>query len=111
VSLPFAPSLVWSVETGALAPAQVVSNGPMNLSQYSAVSGNVWSNVAGTLTVASERFPGSGGLVFTVPQDATQPFFQYPFLIAMFEPFVTFTWTNGGGAAVFMRASVQALPF
>jgi hypothetical protein len=103
--------IAWSAEMAPLAPAQVVTAGPINVGQYSAVSGNVWSDVVGVLVVRQERFPGTGGLVWVVPQDLVQPFFQFPFLIAVFEPWVTFEWTNGGGAAGFMRANVQALPF
>lgn len=103
---------LWAADEGPQAPAAVFNAGPFSLAKFvnGRVAGNVFADSAGVLEVIQENLPGLGGLLFTVPQDATMPFFQYPFTIQVFAPYVTIRWTQGGGASTFLRASVTALP-
>lgn len=103
---------LWNGDQGAQAPAAVFTYGPIDLSKFlnGRVAGNVFLDAAGVFEVVQEQLPGSGGLLFSVPRDVTQPFFQYPFSIQVFAPYVTFRWTQGGGASTFLRAFVSALP-
>jgi hypothetical protein len=107
------PLGVWNLNNGALAPAGVLTSGCAALHKFlnGFVRGNLWTDAAGVLTILQERTPGGGGAVLTVPVDATvTPDFQYPFFVAIFQPFVTLTWTNGVGAATFVRTYVTATP-
>jgi hypothetical protein len=104
---------LWNLNNGALAAAGVLTSGSAALHQFlnGFVRGNLWTDAAGTLTILQERVQGAGGATITVPVDATvTPNFQYPFFVAVFQPFVTFTWTNGAGAATFVRTYVTATP-
>jgi hypothetical protein len=103
---------VWQADEGAQAPAAVFTAGPINLGKFlnGRIAGNVFSDAAGTLECLQELTPGSGGLLFTIPVDATVPAFAYPFTIQIFSPYVTMIWTQGGAPSTFLRATVAALP-
>jgi hypothetical protein len=104
---------LWNLNNGALAPAGVLTTGCFALHQFlnGFVRGNLWTDAAGTLTILQERAQGLGGPSLTVPVDASlTPNFNYDFFVAVFQPFVTITWTNGVGAATFVRAYATATP-
>lgn len=78
--------------------------------QNGRLRGNFHQDVAGTLVVEQGFTQTLMDLSWTVPQDPTQPDFQYPFDIILLEPFVRITFTNGGAVSAFFRAFVVALP-
>ena len=94
-----------------LAPAQVVT-ATYDLSNYinGRVRGNFHQDVTGVLDVFYGNDRAVMDLDFTVPQDVSQPGFQYAFDIIVIQPFCQITFTNGGGASSFFRAFVSALP-
>lgn len=75
------------------------------------VRGVAWQDVAGVLTVEQGFDAATFDNVFTVIQDAAQPNFRYPFSIIVIQPFVRFTFVNGGAPSTFFRADFSALPF
>lgn len=107
-----ATMVIWNADEGAQAPAAVFTAGPFNLGKFlnGRVQGNVFSDAPGTLLCIQELTPGSGGITLTIPIDATIPANAYPFVIALFSPYVTFVWTQGGAPSTFLRATVAALP-
>lgn len=78
--------------------------------QNGRIRGNFHQDVAGTLVIEQGFSQTLMDLSWTVPQDPTQPNFQYPFDIITIEPFVRFTFTNGPAPSTFFRAFVVALP-
>lgn len=72
--------------------------------------GNAHQDVDGDLLIEFGNSATVFDLSFTVTKDGTQPDSQYPFDVIILQPFVRVSFTNGGAAATFFRASVQALP-
>lgn len=99
---------------GPQAPAAVAFTfGPFDLSGFlnGTLRGNVHQNVAGTLLVEfAQTCAGPFDLAFTVDRCLIVPNFQYPFLIAILQPVVRISFTNGGAASTFCRAYATALP-
>ena len=107
------PLRIWSVDVGALAPAQVVLTGHFDLSKFinGSVRGSVFCDAAaGTLEIIQERIVGGASLIFSVPFDPLQPSFSFPFIVALFWPIVSFRYTNGGAPATTLEANVTATP-
>jgi hypothetical protein len=106
--------------TGINAGATAVQSGEMTMLVFGPFSvkgflngrlrGSAHQDVAGVCTVTFGLSPASMDLSWVVPQDASQPGFQYPFDIIILQPFVSVTFVNGGGAIAFFRANLQALP-
>jgi hypothetical protein len=104
---------VWNADEGALAPLAVFNTGTFNLSAFlnGHVRGNLFLPAAGAaFTIIQERVPGGGGLVFPVPIDPVHPNFNYPFLVSILSPFVTFQVTNGANAQANVIGDVTAVP-
>jgi hypothetical protein len=74
------------------------------------IRGNVHQNVAGTLDVFYGNNATVMDLDFDVPQDLLQPDFQYPFDIIVIQPFLRFTFVNGGAPSSLLSAYITALP-
>ena len=107
-----APEPIWNADEGILAPAFVFNTGHLNLAKFvnGSVRGNVFCDVVGVLEIIQERVPGGASLIFNVPQDATQPAFSFPFIVAVFWPLVSFRFTVGAGATTTLEAAVTATP-
>jgi hypothetical protein len=90
----------------------MLSFGPFSVKGFlnGRLRGNAHSDAPGAFTVSWGTSPSSMGLSWVVPQDASQPDNQYPFDIIILQPFVSVSFVNGGAAALFFRANLQALP-
>lgn len=98
---------------GILIPASVHQQPRINLFGYRRVVGKFHADVAPAAGfprirqgVAATQFSD----IFVVPQDFTQPGFQFPFDIPLDMDWVSVEWTTGGGAGAFLRALAVALP-
>lgn len=101
---------VWFLNQ-VIANAGVVTSGRLGLHQFvnGALRGSLNAPALGTFTILQEAVAGAGGMTVTVTRDATLPGFQYPFLVAIFEPFLTLTFTDTGGGGT-IRGAVSAVP-
>ncbi len=107
-----APMPVWNADEGVLAPAAVFNTGHLDLTKFinGTVRGSVFCDVTGVLAIIQERVPGGAQLLFTVTIDPLQPAFSWPFIVAIFWPFVSFRFTVGVGATTTLEADVTATP-
>jgi hypothetical protein len=102
---------IWFRSTAGLAPAGIETL-TIGLHRYmnGDIRGTVHQDVAGAFIIEMGDTQGVFDTYFNVPQDLTMPNFQYPFNIVIIQPFVRFTFTNGGAPSTYFRASVRALP-
>jgi hypothetical protein len=106
------PLPIWNADEGILLATTVFNTGYLDLSKFvnGSVRGNVFCDVVGTLEIIQERVPGGASMIFNVPQDATLAAFSFPFIVAVFWPFVSFRFTVGAGDTTTLEAAVTATP-
>lgn len=86
--------------------------GVQNLSSFlgGKLKGNAHQDQAGVLLIRQGHDAAALDLEFEVVRDLDQPDFQYPFCVAIFQPFVQITFTNGPAASTFFRAFAAVVP-
>lgn len=83
-----------------------------NLAGHRRVIGNFHASNAAAVGFPRVRQSADGvnwDLVYVIPQDATQPDFQYPFDLHILLPYVSVEYTHGGAAGT-LSATAATLP-